>query len=248
MQVVSTGISALDKALMDGLPKGYSVLVSGAPGSGTELFAKQFAAAGVDSENVIYFTTAERDQDVRTTMQHFGWNSDLRIINIADQYYEDVLARELETSRYRQEGITMKDIRKYTGKDVQKRRTATGVNFLTSLTYEISKLDPPFRVAIDSLDFFLEYYEHHQVLSALRTIKAHTQHEGGVALVTMLTGVYETRTQSAVEEIVDCSIELLRQEEGNVFKNYLVIRKVRNHPEKTGIHQYSITEKGITPK
>ena len=61
-KVVSTGITALDKALMNGLPKGFTVLVTGPPGSGTELIAKQFAGASVRDENVVYFTTTERDE------------------------------------------------------------------------------------------------------------------------------------------------------------------------------------------
>ncbi len=236
---------SLDKSLMDGIPRGFTLLVAGPPGSGTELFAKQFASAGTDKENVVYFTTTERDQDVTSTMEHFGWKSSMKIVNIADQYYRTVLAKELEISRYRQEGITMKDIMAASKEKTEERR---GINFLTSLTYETSRLKPPFRVVVDSLDFFLEYYDHVDVLSSLRTIKAHTQHEEGVALLTMLTGVYATRTQSSVEEIVDCSIELQRERVQNAFKNYLIIRKVRNHPEMTGIYEYKITKEGITPK
>ncbi len=244
METTTTGIPALDKSLMDGIPKGFTMLVAGPPGSGTELFAKQFASAGIDSENVAYFTTTERDQDVTSTMEHFGWKSSMKIINIADQYYKNVLSKELEISRYRQEGITMKDIMAHTKEKVEDRG---GTNFLTALTYETSRLEPPFRVVVDSLDFFLEYYDHVDVLSSLRTIKGHTQHQGGVALLTLLTGVYATRTQSSIEEIVDCSIELQRERIENTFKNYLVIRKVRNHPEMTGIHEYKITKEGITP-
>ena len=241
-KVVSTGIAALDKALMNGLPKGFTVLVMGAPGAGAELVAKQFAGAGVKDENVVYFTTTERDEDVTSTMEDFGWKSYIEIVNIGNLYYESVLARKLQVSRYRQEGITVKDLRP----EPAGKRVPANVNFLTSLTYEVSKLTPPFRVVVDSLDFFLEYYAHADVLSALRTIKAHTQHEEGAALLTMLSGVYDTRTQSGVEEIVDCIVELERVRHENEFRRYLVLRKVRNHPEKTGLYEYTITDKGIT--
>jgi len=240
-KVVSTGITALDKALMNGLPKGSTVLVTGPPGSGTELIAKQFAGAGVRDENVVYFTTTERDEDVTATMKDFGWTADIEIVNIGNLYYESVLARKLQVSRYRQEGISVKDLRDSGG-----GKPAPSVNFLTSLTYYVSKRKPPFRIVVDSLDFFLEYYSHADVLSALRTIKAHTQHEEGVALLTMLSGVYDTRTQSGVEEIVDCIVELERVRHENEFRRYLILRKVRNHPEKTGLYEYTITDKGIT--
>ena len=50
--MTSIGIAELDRALMNGVPKGYTILVTGTPGTGVELFAKQFAAAGIGSENV----------------------------------------------------------------------------------------------------------------------------------------------------------------------------------------------------
>ena len=243
-KVASTGIAALDKALMNGLPKGFTVLMMGPPGSGTELAAKQFAGAGVKDENVVYFTTMERDEEVTSTMEDFGWKSDIEIVNIGNLYYENVLARKLQVSRYRQEGISVKDLRS----EAAGKSPGQSINFLTSLTYYVSKRKPPFRIVVDSLDFFFEYYAHADVLSALRTIKAHTQHEEGVALLTMLSGVYDTRTQSGVEEIVDCIVELERVRHENEFRRILVLRKVRNHPEKTGLYEFAITDQGIVAK
>ncbi len=175
-------------------------------------------------------------------MQDFGWKADLTILNIGNQYYESVLARRLEASRFRQEGLSVKDLHKLKATEAGPRRE---VNFLTTLAYEISRLKPPFRVVVDALDFFLEYYEQSDVLSALRTIKAHVQRTEGVALLTMLGGVHDTRAQSGVEEIVDCIFELERVREAATFKRYLVIRKVRNHPEKTGIHPLTLTKDGL---
>jgi len=237
----STGIGALDQALMGGLPKGFSALATGVPGSGVDLFAKQFASAGTKDESVVFFTTSEQDEDIVTTMQDFGWRSDLTIVNIGNQYYETVLARRLEASRFRQEGLTLKDL--------QKGRPEAGirreVNFITALSYEVNRLRPPFRVVVDSLDFFLQYYDHSEVLSAVRTIKAHAQRTEGIALFTMLSGVHDARTQSGLEGIVDAIFEVERVREGASFNRFLVIRKVRNHPEKTGIHALSLTKAGM---
>lgn len=243
---VSCGIPALDKAIMNGIPKGYTVLCIGAPGAGVELFAKRFATAGASSENVTYFSTSERDEDVTKTMKDFGWSTDLKIVNIGTMYYERVLAKHLDVSKYRHEGLSMKDIRQFKSQKGDEEEFAA--NFLTTLTYEVSKLAPPFRIVLDSLNFFLEYYPNDEVLSALRTIKAHTQHNEGVALVTLVKGVLDSRTESGIEEIVDAIIELERQRDGYEFKRNLLIRKVRNHPEKTGILAYTIDDKGISAK
>ncbi len=241
IQTTTIGLEHLDKALMNGIPRGYTILLSGSPGSGTELFAKQFAAAGVGRENVIYFTTTERDEDIIATMKSFGWPTDIKIVNIGTEYYHKVLEKELLVSKYREEGIPINEI--FTPARKKKERE---INFLTKVTYEVSRLKPPFRIVVDSLDFFLNQYERPKVISSLRTIKAHTQYYGGVALLTMLTNVYDTATQSGIEEIVDIILELemLRTPKG--FVKYLLIKKVRNHPEKTGIFRYDVTDKGFT--
>lgn len=245
IETTSVGIPELDRALMDGVPRGHSILVTGTPGAGIELFAKQFAQAGIGKENVIYFSTSERGEDVINTMKDFGWKTEMRIVNIGKMHYERVLAKHLEVSKYRQEGLKMKDILSYRP---QTQQMSSSTNFLTSFTYEISKLKPPFRIVLDSLDFFLEYYDSGDVLSALRTVKAHTQHHGGVAMVTMLKGVFDTRTESGVEDIVDVILELERLREGTTYKRNLLIRKVKNHPDKTMVLSCSIDKNGISAK
>ncbi|MBN1678126.1 MAG: recombinase RecA, partial [Candidatus Thermoplasmatota archaeon] len=177
MHLTSLGIRALDDHLGGGVQKGSTIMVIGSPGSGTEFFAKQFASVG--REPVTYFTSTERDEDVLSVMREYGWRTDLKIVNIGTKYYESVLAKKLEISRFRQEGVKLADIRKPRELDKSK-----GENFLTFLAYEISKLVPPFRVVINSLDFFLENYESHEVLMAMRTIKAHTQHSESLTLMT----------------------------------------------------------------
>jgi len=243
---VSFGIPALDKAIMDGIPKGYTILCLGTAGAGVELFAKRFATVDPGKESVVYFSTSERDQDIMETMREFRWDSNIKIVNIGTMYYEKVLAKHLEVSRYRLEGLTMKDIRQF--KLTQEKTEELPHNFLTTVTYEISKMRPPFRIVLDSLNFFLEYYSPKDVLSAIRTIKAHTQHTGGVALLTLVKGVMDHHIESGIEEIVDSIIELERERDGFEFKRNLLIRKVRNHPEKTGILAYTIDDKGISAK
>jgi KaiC/GvpD/RAD55 family RecA-like ATPase len=106
-------------------------------------------------------------------------------------------------------------------------------------------LEPPFRLVIDSLDFFLEQHPHRDVISALRMIKAHVQHSDSVAFFTLQKDVYEKRTYSGIEGAIDCIIELDTWIEGAEIKRIMMIKKLRNHPEKTGIFNYTISEKGI---
>jgi len=240
VKYTSIGIPALDDHLGGGIPNGSTVLVIGSPGSGTEFFAKQFASAG--SEAVTYFTSTERDEDVLSVMREYGWRTDLKIVNVGTKYYENVLAKKLEISRFRQEGITLGDIRRFKEQDTMREE-----NFLTFLAYEVSKLTPPFRVVINSLDFFLENYESSEVLMAMRTIKAHTQHSESVTLMTMLRGVHEGKIQSSIEDLADVILELEREKVGHEFKKYIVVQKVRNRPAMVGIIPCAYDKTGIKP-
>lgn len=240
VKYTSIGIPALDEHLGGGIPKGSTVLVIGSPGSGTEFFAKQFASAG--NEAVTYFTSTERDEDVLNVMREYGWRTDLKIVNVGTKYYESVLAKKLEISRFRQEGITLSDIRRFKEQDTMREE-----NFLTFLAYEISRLTPPFRVVINSLDFFLENYESSEVLMAMRTIKAHTQHSESVTLMTMLRGVHESKIQSSVEDLADVILELEHEKVGHEFKKYIVVQKVRNKPAMVGIIPCTYDKTGIKP-
>jgi KaiC/GvpD/RAD55 family RecA-like ATPase len=240
MKFTSIGIKALDEHLGGGVQKGSTLLIMGNPGSGTEFFAKQFASAG--EEVVTYFTSTERDEDVQNVMREYRWKADMSIINIGSKYYENVLAKKLEISRFRQEGMSLSDIRRFEEKDMHKEE-----NFLTYLSYEISKLEPTFRVVINSLDFFLENYDSAEVLMAMRTIKAHTQHSESVTLMTMLKGVHESRIQSSIEDLADVILELDREKEGHEFRKYVIVQKVRNRPAMVGIIPCAFDETGIKP-
>jgi KaiC/GvpD/RAD55 family RecA-like ATPase len=240
MKFTTIGIPALDEHLGGGIQKGSTVLVIGTPGSGTEFFAKQFASAG--QESVTYFTSTERDEDVLNVMREYGWRTDLKIVNVGTRYYETVLAKKLEISRFRQEGVKLSDIRKFKDDDSMKEE-----NFLTFLAYEISKLDPPFRVVINSLDFFLENYQSSEVLMAMRTIKAHTQHSESVTLMTMLKGVHESRIQSSIEDLADVILELDREKVGQEFKKFIMVDKVRNRPAMVGIIPLTYDKSGMKP-
>jgi KaiC/GvpD/RAD55 family RecA-like ATPase len=234
----TVGIPALDKYLGGGVPKGFTILVVGRPGSGTEYLAKQFASVG--DVHTTYFTTTERDEDIVSAMKEHGWKANIKIFNIGAKYYETTLEKRLEISRYRQEGLKYDDIKRTKGE-----QDTFDINYLTSLAYEVSKLPTPFRVVVDSLDFFLENYDTVEVLSAMRTIKAHTQHSESITLFTLLKNVLEARVQSSIEDMADMIIELERDTVQHEVKKFLTIQKVRNNPGLVGSLPCSFGPTGI---
>lgn len=235
---ITSGIKELDAILGGGFAEGTLCAVVGPPGAGTGIFAKQFAAAG--DEKSYYFSTSEGKEEVLDTIKRFGWRTDVNIVDIADRYYDKILLKRLEVTRFRQEGVRMSDLRDY------EDELYTGFNFLTFLTNEIFRIKPPFRVVVDALDFFIDIYGVDEVLSALRTIKAFTGRNRGLMVVTVTRGVFDLRTQNSIDALVDTLIELERERIGKKFDNNLIASKVKNYPERSRIMQYFIGQNGIT--
>jgi len=74
---VPTGIPGADKILGEkGIPRGYSILIAGGPGSGKTTFAIQFLYKGATEhgESGLYISLDEDPEDVKKNMSKFGWD------------------------------------------------------------------------------------------------------------------------------------------------------------------------------
>ena len=243
-QIVTTGVPRLDTLLMNGVPAGSTILVEGSPGSGKELLAKQFASAGVGSENVTFFSTDETSEELVQVFEKHRWPTEFRIVNIFTQYFGRVLARELQASRFKQEGLSVAELTRMGAYGTP----ADQINFLNETVYEISKLRAPFRVAVDSLDFYLQRYKPEHVLGAMMTIKAYIQYNKGVAMFTLSSDVFESKIQSFLQATCDVIFALEVALLASEFVTRLIVKKVRNHPDKTAVMVSAITDNGITPE
>ena len=74
MKPVKTGIAGLDEFLMGGLPPRI-ILLTGSPGSGNEVFAKQVLFNRVKTCPVTYFTVNATAESVREDMAAYGWDT-----------------------------------------------------------------------------------------------------------------------------------------------------------------------------
>ncbi len=71
---IKTGIAGLDEFLMGGLPPKI-ILLTGSPGSGNEIFARQVLFYRVKSCPVTYFTVNATPESVREDMAAYGWDT-----------------------------------------------------------------------------------------------------------------------------------------------------------------------------
>lgn len=73
MKLIKTGIAGLDEFLTGGLPSKI-LLLSGLPGSGNEVFARQIAFSRAKQTAVTYFTVNGTFDDVKEDMATFNWD------------------------------------------------------------------------------------------------------------------------------------------------------------------------------
>ncbi|OYT52874.1 MAG: hypothetical protein B6U72_07310 [Candidatus Altiarchaeales archaeon ex4484_2] len=72
---ITTGITGLDKLVGGGFPKGYSILVSGAPGTGKSIFGLGYLYAGArEDQKGIYISLLQKTSDLLDQAGMFGWN------------------------------------------------------------------------------------------------------------------------------------------------------------------------------
>ncbi len=75
-QRVKTGIKGLDELIEGGLPKGFSFLLLGGPGTGKTTFGVQYLYKGATEygENGMYVTFDEPPYSITSNSQRYGWD------------------------------------------------------------------------------------------------------------------------------------------------------------------------------
>jgi KaiC/GvpD/RAD55 family RecA-like ATPase len=237
------GIPEIDDLLWPALPPGWLALLSGSSGSGAPLLAKQFAHAGVGSVPVLFYTTFERTEDVTKAFEDFGWDpGEIKVVNLADEYYERVLVHGLEIARAREKGIKLDEL--------VDRRPSSGAPKSFSLTNrmlsDLAEMDHPFRLVLDSVDFFLEVLEPHDVTTVARQIRHRCRTIGGQALLTAHSIGHDRAMYGLLHDLSDIVFELKSEPRGDRYEHELLIEKVANRPDLARIQTLHVRENGWT--
>jgi KaiC/GvpD/RAD55 family RecA-like ATPase len=235
------GIPELDQPLALAMPPGWLALLTGTSGSGTPILAKQFAHAGVGNTPVLFYTTYERTLDVQKAFEDYGWDpSAVKIVNLADEYFERVLVHGLEVAQARERGVTLDQLTADTPHD----RNPSRYSLTSRMLADLAVIDTPFRLVLDSADFFFEVLQASDVTTIVRQIKYRCQAVGGQALVSVHSRTRDRPTIAALEDLSDLVFELRAEPRGTRYEHTLFVEKVRNRPDLQRIAPAVMTETG----
>lgn len=94
MERIKTGVPGFDSLVDGGLPKGFIVLLSGAPGTGKTIFGLHFLLEGIrNGEKCVYITYSQSPKDIRDQGTVLGWDlSTLEFVELRPEEFEESLA------------------------------------------------------------------------------------------------------------------------------------------------------------
>ena len=236
-------VPEIDTPLWTALPPGWLALLAGHSGSGAPLLAKQFAHAGVGFAPVLFYTTYERTSEVLETFSDFGWDPEsITVVNLADEYYERVLVRGLDVARAREVGLSLEEIQ-----GARPSLPSHGSFSLTNrMLSDLAAIDSPFRLVIDSIDFFFEVLEPHDVTTVARQIRHRCQTIGGQALLTAHSIAQDRNVFGLLQDLADLVFELRAEPNADHYDHSLFLEKVANRPDLTHIWKAVMSESGWT--
>ena len=216
---LKTGIATLDELLGDGIPRGSSLLVAGAAGTGKTVMLLEFLYRGARAgEKGILFSFEETEERLRATARGLGWNLDAELergmVAIVFIPQPDILV----------EGDLLM---------MKERIEAMGAK----------------RVAIDSVSVFLyKVAESSRVRTKIFQLATIVQNVGAVGFFAtdIPYGANQLSRYGVEETVVDGAILLSATEQGLERQRYLEVYKLRNTAHTTGRHEMTIGAGGIT--
>jgi len=241
-EFISTGIEKLDNLLEGGVPRGFTTIILGTPGSSIEILSKQLATTG----NVLYFTTEETKDEVVETMNRFGWEQPkIDFVDIASKYSQNVIRGEQKrVSVYEQRSkLKLKELIEI-GSSGMPPIVKGEEDFLAVLSNKIKSASSE-KIIINSLDFFLSQYSQDEVLRTLHASKISNLKNKGALFVIMTKGIHGDVFERKMEGIADCVLELEVLQKGSTFERFLAVKKMRNYAKKIGIARYAIDSDGF---
>jgi KaiC/GvpD/RAD55 family RecA-like ATPase len=150
--------------------------------------------------------------------------------------------RGLVVAQAREQGLTLDQMRV----DRPKDRVASQFSLTSRMLSDLASIDTPFRLVLDSVDFFLEVLEPAEVTTVARQIRYRCQTVGGQALLAVHSRGHEPAFTGALEDLADIVFNLTAEPKGTRYETTLYVEKVRNRPDLQRIARARIGPGGWT--
>jgi KaiC/GvpD/RAD55 family RecA-like ATPase len=239
---VSFGVREIDKIFGGSLPRGFSFLVIGQPGSGKDVLIKQFAGARSKSESCIYFSASEMHEEIQSFIEEHKWNKDIKIVDLGRIYYERILSQTLKIAKERS-NISVERITEMASESSEEKYQEE-LNFVNLIWAEFTEMPKPCRAVFDCIEFLVDYHTQQDAIGLAQAVKTYTQNTGGVALFALTKDLYP-QLQLRLESIFDCVIELDTSRRIDEIERLVVIKKIKNFPHRISINRYKISDEGF---
>ncbi|HDN01819.1 MAG TPA: KaiC domain-containing protein [Candidatus Bathyarchaeota archaeon] len=217
---LSIGVPELDRMLAGGIPRGFSVAVTGEPGTGKTILCIHFTAQGVkEGDKCIYVTTEESRESIIVQASQFGFNFESAVKEGKLIIIDALMGTNDPWS------LKSLEIEALVGKVIEAKK---------ALGYGRARL------VVDSLSAFW--------LDKPAMARRHSYFLKKVLakwdFTILLTSQYAITTSEAfgwgVEHIADGIIRFRRFVRGGILKRYVLIEKMRQTPHSLVMHEIDI--------
>ncbi|HEV2449974.1 MAG TPA: RAD55 family ATPase [Thermoplasmata archaeon] len=238
------GIPGLDAAIRGGMHGGWLALLLDTPGAGAQLLAKQFAGNAPSGGSTLFYSSTEREDRLPEVFHEFGWAPDgIRFTDLNRVYFARMHRRELETAQARERGLSLAEL---APADAGGEALAPG-GVSQKLLSDLSQLDGPFRLVLDSSDFLFEVLDPLESTKLVRQVRNRALELGGEALVLLNPAVVDARHRAFLEGIADIVLRLEAEVDLGLPRRQLRLDKLRNHPERCATFETEPTPGGFRP-
>jgi KaiC/GvpD/RAD55 family RecA-like ATPase len=214
----SSGISALDKLLVDGYPDKSAILVTGAPGIGKQALCYWFIHSGLLQDDFCLYITRLSTREVLKDAKGFGVDFDHKAPNWISS-----------------EGSQIKyDYRDLAGlsfniKELLKKNADRRIRVVADVFSPLLMLNPPDRIYKFLMQLFAEIKQYDMALIA-----------------TLEDGMHDPQVMTAMQALFDGVLELRIYDEGGLsYASILKVLKMIGVPPQPGYFSFSLSKNGM---
>ncbi len=228
---IKTGISGLDQLLVQGIPRGSSVLVAGGAGSGKTILCLEILKYhATHGEKCLYMSFEESEEHLIKHMEGFGWNPQKHIEEgslLIKRFNPFDITRSVDALLMAAKGELLIEVEPIIfPKDF--RPDIIVVDSLTAIASAFTGKEDSYRVYIEQL---------FRLFEKIKTTSF---------LITETKQIPTVFSQSGVEEfLADGVIVLYNIKRGNVREGAIEILKLRGAKHQKKIVAMQITDSGI---